>query len=230
MITARNLKKIYTMGRVEVHALNGVSFDIGTGEFVGIMGSSGSGKSTLLHMLGLLDDPTEGEITIGGEDVLEFSDSKKTRFRLQKFGFIFQDYALVPELSALENVILPALARGVPLPDASATGRDYLDRVDLAGRKDHLPAELSGGEQQRVAIARALVNNPDILFADEPCANLDSMNSRAVLDLFGQINEELNQTVIMVSHEDWHREYFDRVIRLRDGKIEKEEVLREKVQ
>jgi putative ABC transport system ATP-binding protein len=228
MISARNVKKIYTMGRVEVHALNGVSLDIGTGEFVGIMGSSGSGKSTLLHMLGLLDDPTEGEITIGGEDVLTFSDSRKTRFRLQKFGFIFQDYALVPELSALENVILPALARGIPLPDASAAGRDYLDRVDLAGRQDHLPAELSGGEQQRVAIARALVNNPDILFADEPCANLDSTNSRAVLDLFSRINRDLDQTVIMVSHEDWHKEYFDRVIRLRDGKIEKEEVLREK--
>ncbi len=223
MITARNLKKIYTMGLVQVHALNGVSIDIGTGEFIGIMGSSGSGKSTLLHMLGLLDDPTEGEITIGEEDVLGFSDSRKTRFRLHNFGFIFQDYALVPELTALENVILPSIAQGVPLPDAYASGCDYLDRVELYDRRDHLPAELSGGEQQRVAIARALVNNPDILFADEPCANLDSTNSRTVLDLFRQINEELSQTVIMVSHEDWHKEYFDRVIRLRDGKIEREE-------
>lgn len=226
MISARNLKKVYTMGVVEVRALNGISLDIETGEFIGIMGSSGSGKSTLLHMLGLLDDPTEGEITIGGEDVLRFSDTRKTHFRLNKFGFIFQDYALVPELSAIENVILPSIARGVPLPEAYASGSDYLGRVDLYERRDHLPAELSGGEQQRVAIARALVNNPDILFADEPCANLDSTNSRAVLDLFRQINEELSQTVIMVSHEDWHREYFDRVIRLGDGKIEREERLR----
>ena len=227
MISARNLKKVYTMGVVEVRALNGISLDIEKGEFIGIMGSSGSGKSTLLHMLGLLDDPTEGKISIGGEDVLRFSDTRKTHFRLNKFGFIFQDYALVPELSAIENVILPSIARGVSLPEAYAAGSDYLGRVDLYERRDHLPAELSGGEQQRVAIARALVNNPDILFADEPCANLDSTNSRAVLDLFRQINEELSQTVIMVSHEDWHREYFDRVIRLRDGKIEREERLKE---
>ena len=225
MITAKNLKRTYTMGIVQVHALNGVSIDIGTGEFVGITGASGSGKSTLLHILGLLDDPTEGEITIGGEDVLGFSDSRKGRFRLRKFGFIFQDYALVPELSALENVILPAIARGIPLPEAQASGCEYLNRVELSERTDHLPAELSGGEQQRVAIARALVNNPDILFADEPCANLDSTNSRKVLDLFRQINEELDQTVIMVSHEDWHRENFDRIIRLRDGKIVHEETL-----
>ncbi|MBT8506854.1 ABC transporter [Methanomicrobiaceae archaeon CYW5] len=228
MITARDLKKVYTMGLVKVHALNGVSLDIKAGEFVGIMGSSGSGKSTLLHMLGLLDEPTEGNITIGGQEVLEFSDNRKGQFRLNTFGFIFQDYALVPELTAIENVILPAIARGVPLAAAYASGYDYLDRVELSERKDHLPAELSGGEQQRVAIARALVNNPDILFADEPCANLDSTNSRVVLDLFRQINEDLNQTVIMVSHEDWHREYFDRIIRLRDGKIEREETLRHK--
>lgn len=228
MITASNLKKVYTMGLVMVHALNGVSLDIKAGEFVGIMGSSGSGKSTLLHMLGLLDEPTEGNITIGGQEVLEFSDNRKGQFRLNTFGFIFQDYALVPELTAIENVILPAIARGMPLAAAYASGSDYLDRVELSERKDHLPAELSGGEQQRVAIARALVNNPDILFADEPCANLDSTNSRVVLDLFRQINEDLNQTVIMVSHEDWHREYFDRIIRLRDGKIEREETLRHK--
>ncbi len=226
MISAHNLKKVYRMGLVEVHALNGVSLDIRTGEFIGIMGSSGSGKSTLLHMLGLLDDPTEGEIMIGGQDVLEFSDSRKGRFRLNNFGFIFQDYALVPELTAIENVILPSIARGTALPDAYAAGCEYLDHVELYERRDHLPAELSGGEQQRVAIARALVNSPDVLFADEPCANLDSENSRVVLDLFRQINRDFSQTVIMVSHEDWHKEYFNRVIRLRDGKIEREETIR----
>ena len=182
MITAKNLKRTYTMGIVQVHALNGVSIDIGTGEFVGITGASGSGKSTLLHILGLLDDPTEGEITIGGEDVLGFSDSRKGRFRLRKFGFIFQDYALVPELSALENVILPAIARGIPLPEAQASGCDYLDRVELSERRDHLPAELSGGEQQRVAIARALINEPEIILADEPTGNLDRKTGREVLD------------------------------------------------
>ncbi|MBN1433017.1 MAG: ABC transporter ATP-binding protein [Methanomicrobiaceae archaeon] len=222
MISATDIKKVYNMGLVEVNALNGVSVEIGKGEFVGIMGSSGSGKSTLLHMLGLLDRPTEGRIEIDGRKVLEMSDEEKGRFRLIKFGFIFQDYALVPELTALENVMLPAMAKGVPGDECVAGGQSYLEKVGLLERGGHLPSELSGGEQQRVAIARALVNNPSILFADEPCANLDSHNSRAVLELFSEINETMDQTVVMVSHEEWHKEYFDRVIRLKDGLVAEE--------
>lgn len=227
MISAAGVKKVYKMGLVEVHALKGISVEIGKGEFIGIMGSSGSGKSTLLHMLGLLDRPTEGQITIDGRSVLEMSDEEKGRFRLSKFGFIFQDYALVPELTALENVMLPALAGGGEPEDCIAGGQSYLEKVGLGERGVHLPSELSGGEQQRVAIARALVNNPSILFADEPCANLDSKNSRAVLDLFREINETMDQTVVMVSHEEWHREYFDRIIRLKDGLVAEEIRLKE---
>lgn len=222
MISASGIRKVYKMGLVEVYALNGVSVDIEKGEFIGIMGSSGSGKSTLLHMLGLLDRPTEGQIEIDGRRVLEMSDEEKGRFRLVRFGFIFQDYALVPELTALENVMLPALARGRPKDECITGGQSYLEKVGLWERGNHLPSELSGGEQQRVAIARALVNNPSTLFADEPCANLDSKNSRAVLDLFSEINETMDQTIVMVSHEDWHKEYFDRAIKLKDGMVSEE--------
>ncbi|KAF1076419.1 putative ABC transporter ATP-binding protein [Methanogenium sp. MK-MG] len=221
-IRAEDLRKLYTMGTVEVRAINGVSFSVRKGEFVGITGSSGSGKSTLLHMLALLDPPTEGTITIADRDVISLSEAEKGIFRLSRFGFIFQDYALVPELTAEENVSLVAMARGEEAGSYSRRSRKLLGQVGLGERVAHLPSELSGGEQQRVAIARALINTPEILFADEPCANLDSTNSRAVLDLFREINQRMNLTVIMVSHEDWHMEYFDRVIRLRDGKIEED--------
>ena len=218
-IRAEGLRKLYTMGTVEVRAINGVTFSVRKGEFLGITGSSGSGKSTLLHMLGLLDPPTEGTIHIDGKDVIALSEGEKGMFRLSRFGFIFQDYALVPELTAEENVSLVAMARGEERESYSRRSRDILRQVGLGDRTAHLPSELSGGEQQRVAIARALINSPEILFADEPCANLDSTNSRAVLDLFREINHKMNLTIIMVSHENWHREYFERIIRLRDGEI-----------
>ncbi|MFA6332589.1 MAG: ABC transporter ATP-binding protein [Methanoregula sp.] len=220
MIEITDLRKIYHMGTVEVRALDGVSLTIEKGEFVGIMGASGSGKTTLLHMLGLLDLPTSGRIDIDGIDVLALTDYEKTMFRLYKLGYVFQDYALVPDLTVMENISLTAMLRKdrteAEMTDAS---HEILKRIGLFDRKDHLPRELSGGQQQRVSIARAIVNKPDILFADEPCANLDSENSRMVLDLFHEINEEMQQTVVMVSHEDWHKEYFHRIIRLRDGKV-----------
>ena len=207
------------MGTVEVRAINGVSFSVRKGEFLGITGSSGSGKSTLLHMLGLLEPPTEGTISIDDRGVVSLSEAEKGMFRLSRFGFIFQDYALVPELTAEENVSLVAMARGEERESYSRRSRELLSQVGLGDRITHLPSELSGGEQQRVAIARALINSPRILFADEPCANLDSTNSRAVLDLFRDINHKMNLTIIMVSHENWHREYFGRIIHLRDGEI-----------
>lgn len=220
MIECAGLQKVYQMGNVGVRALDGVSLSIGRGEFVGIMGASGSGKSTLLHMLGLLDVPTSGEITLDGIDVNTLNDYEKTMFRLYKLGYVFQDYALVPELTVAENVFLPAMLRSDRTDEEYTTATfDILDRIGLSDRRWHLPKELSGGEQQRVAIARAIVNRPDILFADEPCANLDTENSRRVLDLFEEINREMHQTIVMVSHEDWHKKYFDRIIRLRDGKI-----------
>jgi putative ABC transport system ATP-binding protein len=220
MIRTQGLKKIYRMGNVEVKALDGVDIHIRKGEFVGIMGPSGSGKSTLLHMLGLLDTPTSGSIFIDGTEVERLTDYEKTMFRLYKLGYVFQDYALVPELTVMENVALPAMLRRDRTEEQyRAATVDILSKIGLCDRRTHLQGELSGGQQQRVAVARAIVNKPDILFADEPCANLDTENSRMVLNLFKEINREMQQTIVMVSHEEWHREYFDRIIRLRDGKI-----------
>ncbi|MFY9801194.1 MAG: ABC transporter ATP-binding protein [Methanoregula sp.] len=220
MIEITDLRKTYRMGNVEVRALDGVTLDIAKGEFLGIMGPSGSGKTTLLHMLGLLDEPTSGKIVIDGTDLSKLTDYEETMFRLYKLGYVFQDYALVPDLTVMENVSLPAMLR----KDRSENqyikdSNDILQKIGLYDRRDHLPRELSGGQQQRVSLARAMVNKPDILFADEPCANLDTENSRIVLDLFREINESMHQTIVMVSHEDWHKDYFHRVIRLRDGKI-----------
>lgn len=222
MIEVNDLKKIYTMGAVEVAALKGVSLRIARGEFVGIMGPSGSGKSTLLHQLGLLDTPSAGTIRLDGTDVSRLSDEERTRFRLMHLGYVFQDYALVSELTVKENVAIPAIMQDRPIEECYADAVRVLENVGLAQRLDHLVHELSGGEQQRVSIARALVNRPAIIFADEPCANLDTENSKVVLDLFRDVNRDLGQTVVMVSHEPWHMEYFDRIVFIRDGLLDTE--------
>jgi len=220
MIEISELRKTYHMGNVEVKALDGVTLTIEKGEFLGIMGPSGSGKTTLLHMLGLLDLPTSGKIVIDGLDILKLTDYEKTMFRLYKLGYVFQDYALVPDLTVMENVSLTAMLRKDRTEEQlKKDSFEILQKIGLCDRRDHLPRELSGGQQQRVSLARAMVNKPDILFADEPCANLDTENSRIVLDLFKEINESMRQTIVMVSHEDWHKDYFHRVIRLSDGKI-----------
>ena len=219
MIIAENLTRVYVMGKVTIHALRGVTLTIKKGEFVGIMGASGSGKSTLLHLLGLLDKPTEGKILLAGVDVRTLSDRQRTRFRLKRLGYVFQDYALIPELTVEENVYLTSMIRGTSKEEYFSETFNILKRIGLDDRMKHKNNELSGGQQQRVAIARAMVNKPEILFADEPCANLDSESSKNVLDLFRQINREMQQTIVMVSHEEWHVEYFDRIIILRDGQI-----------
>ncbi|OPX66666.1 MAG: putative ABC transporter ATP-binding protein [Methanoregulaceae archaeon PtaB.Bin056] len=223
MIIGRDLTRVYGMGAVKVRALDGVSVRIQKGEFVGIMGPSGSGKSTLLHMFGLLDRPTSGTILIDGVDVGSLDERSRTQFRLRRLGYVFQDYALVPELTAKENVYLPSMARGMTPRECTLACSEILTLVGLGNRIHHLPGEMSGGEQQRVAIARALVNRPTLLLADEPCANLDSQNSRIILDLFQRLNRDLHQTIVMVSHEEWHKKYFDRIISMKDGVIEKEE-------
>lgn len=222
MIVGRDIKRVYGMGVVQVRALDGVSLEIRKGEFVGVMGSSGSGKSTLLHMLGLLDRPTSGFISIDGVDVGALDERSRTLFRLQRLGYVFQDYALVPELTAQENVYLPSMVRGMTPHECTLVCSEILGVVGLGDRIHHLPGEMSGGEQQRVAIARALVNKPTILLADEPCANLDSQNSRIILDLFKKLNKNLHQTIVMVSHEEWHKSYFDRIIYMKDGVIEQQ--------
>jgi putative ABC transport system ATP-binding protein len=220
MIEIYDLRRIYHMGNVEVKALDGVSLNIEKGEFLGIMGASGSGKTTLLHLVGLLDQPTSGRIMVDGLDILSLTDYEKTMFRLYKLGYVFQDYALVPDLTVIENVSLPAMLRKDRTGEqVKKDSYSILEKIGLCDRGDHLPRELSGGQQQRVSIARAMVNKPDILFADEPCANLDSENSKMVLELFKEINEEMKQTIIMVSHEDWHKEYFHRIVRLKDGRV-----------
>lgn len=219
MISVRNLSKVYE-GRVATVALRDVSFDVDRGEFVAIMGRSGSGKSTLLHQLGLLDTPSSGQILIDEIDVLRLSEGQKTSFRLHNLGYVFQEYALVAELTALENVYLPAFARGLKGWEYSKRAAELLDVVGLGGRLRHYPHELSGGEQQRVAIARSLVNGPKVLFADEPTANLDTVSSEVVLELFQRLNREMGQTIMMVTHEADDRRFVNRVLWLRDGSLE----------
>ncbi|MFA7152057.1 MAG: ABC transporter ATP-binding protein [Candidatus Paceibacterota bacterium] len=220
MIKVENLKKIYP-GKVPTYALNGVSFSIEKGDFVAIMGRSGSGKSTLLHQLSLIDTPTEGSVFIEDTDVLKLSDGQKTDFRLRNLGYVFQEYALIAEMNALENVYLPALALEGN-HDKEHT-EELLKVVGLGDRMTHYPSELSGGEQQRVAIARSLINSPKILFADEPTANLDTASAKIVLELFQKLNRERGQTIVMVTHEPDDKKYVNKVIWLKDGLVEKEE-------
>lgn len=222
IIQVKNLKRIYE-GRVPTEALKGIDVEIEKGEFVAIMGRSGSGKSTLLHQLGLLDTPTAGEIIIDKVDILKLSNREQTLFRLKKFGYVFQEYALLPEFTALESVYLPLMIQGIEKSEYMKRATRILEEVELKERIYHLPHELSGGEQQRVAVARAIVNNPKILFADEPCANLDSESSETILNLLKRLNKELGQTIIMVTHEPEDKKFVERVIWLKDGLVEKEE-------
>ena len=219
IIEVKNLVKTYE-GAVPTHALKNVNFGIKKGEFVALMGRSGSGKSTLLHQLGLLDVPTKGEIIMDGGNLMALSEDQKSEFRLKKLGYVFQSYALLQELTALESVYLPLMLSGVDKKEYIKKASEMLEMVGLGDRLNHLPKEMSGGEQQRVAIARALVNNPMILFADEPTANLDSESSQIVLELFKKLNKEMGQTIIMVTHEPDDKKYVDRVIWLKDGVIE----------
>ncbi len=222
MISVTNLAKTYS-GKVPTQALKGISFSVDKGEFLAIMGRSGSGKSTLLHQLGLLDTPTSGEITISGKQILKLTNSEKSKFRLNELGYVFQEYALLPELTALETVYLPLMAQGVRDKIYIKKAEEVLEKIGLGERLDHLPGELSGGEQQRVAIARALINAPKILFADEPCANLDSESSETILNLLKKLNKEAGQTIVIVTHEPEDRRYVDRIIWMKDGLIEREE-------
>ncbi|MBL7209960.1 MAG: ABC transporter ATP-binding protein [Dehalococcoidia bacterium] len=217
-----DLKKTYEV-RVPVQALKGVSFQVERGEFVAIMGPSGAGKSTLLHLLALLDPPTSGKIEIDGSDISTLSYHQKTAFRLRELGYVFQEYALLPELNALENVYLPLMLLGTGRKEYVETATGLLQTVGLGQRLHHLVHELSGGEQQRVAVARSLVNKPKVLFADEPCANLDTENKVIVMSLLRRLCNELNQTIVMVTHEMEEREYADRVVWIKDGIVEREE-------
>ena len=219
VIEAKKISKVYRSGKTKTPALREVSFGVVAGEFLMITGRNGSGKSTLLHQLALLDDIDSGEIFIEDENVTHLLEKNKINLRLARLGYIFQEYALIAELTALENVMLPAM-----MLEASKTAKKkaiaLLNKVGLDEKYNRLPYELSGGEQQKVAIARALINNPKIIFADEPTANLDTVASKDVLNIFKSLNEKEAITIIMVTHEPEELKYASRIIKISDGRIE----------
>ncbi|MFP3897584.1 MAG: ABC transporter ATP-binding protein [Anaerolineales bacterium] len=222
LIDLRDICKVYRMGEIRVNALDDVTLTIAKGELTAIMGPSGSGKSTLMNIVGCLDTPTSGRYLLDGQDISALSDDALAEIRNRRIGFVFQTYNLLPRTSALDNVQLPLrYAGGVRNVRQRAT--EALRGVDLVDRLDHKPNELSGGEQQRVAIARALVNEPDIILADEPTGNLDTDTGLGIIDLFQRLNVERGITVVYVTHDPEIAVYTQRIIRLRDGRIEGEE-------
>lgn len=218
MLEAKNIKKIYKTGTHETVVLKGLSFVVNEGDFVSVIGRSGSGKSTLLYQLSLLDRPSEGTVLFSGEDMNILSSAQRTQVRLHKMGYIFQDYALIPTLTARENILVPLIMQERATPEAEKLANEALERVDLADKGDNLPSQLSGGQQQRVSIARAIAHCPTIIFADEPTANLDSESSEMIIDLFQKLNRE-GQTIVMVTHELEYAKKTKRIIRLSDGAI-----------
>lgn len=222
VLEATNLKKIYEIGKQNVHALDGVSLQVEEGEFIAVMGPSGSGKSTLLHLLGGLDQPSGGDITLAGIKVSLLSDQEATLLRRRNIGFVFQFYNLLPTLSAKENILLPLIIDGKKPKEYENRLQELLTRVGLSDRADHRPSELSGGEQQRVSLARALITQPKVLLADEPTGNLDSRTGNQVMELLGELSRELHQTIIMVTHDPKAAAHADRVVFLQDGRIREE--------
>lgn len=217
ILSTTDLKKYYGSGDTSVKALDGVTLSIGNGEFVSIVGTSGSGKSTLLHMLGGLDRPTSGKVTVDGKDIFSFKDDALTIFRRRKIGFVFQSYNLVPVLNVYENIVLP-----IEL-DGNRVDKSYVDEIidtlGLQSKLQNLPGQLSGGQQQRVAIARALASKPAIVLADEPTGNLDSKTSLDVLGLMKVTSEKFSQTIVMITHNEEIAQMADRIIRIEDGRI-----------
>jgi putative ABC transport system ATP-binding protein len=218
MIKIKNLTKIFTLGENTLIAVNNLSFLVPSGQFLAITGISGSGKSTLLYQLSLLDRPNQGTISIDDVDTSKLTSGERISYRLKNLGYIFQDYAILPMLTAKENVMLPLLMQGVKENIAQEKAKEALLKVDLQDRIDHLPNQLSGGQQQRVSIARAIVHNPKILFADEPTANLDTESSETILKIFLNLHKQ-GQTIIMATHEMDYAKLAQRNIELRDGII-----------
>ncbi|MGI5963510.1 MAG: ABC transporter ATP-binding protein [Lawsonibacter sp.] len=218
LIELKDVYKIYRMGEETVHALDGVSLAIDSGEFVAIVGSSGSGKSTAMNIIGCLDVPTRGSYHLGGVDVSTMDDDRQAEIRNKMLGFIFQQYNLIPKLTVLENVELPLLYAGVPAQERRERAVRALERVGLAGKSKNLPSQLSGGQQQRVSIARALAGNPSVILADEPTGALDSRTGREVLGFLKKLNRE-GDTVVLITHDNSIAVKADRIIRLQDGKV-----------
>lgn len=218
-VEAINVGKEYRTGDTVSHILKGVSVAISPGEFAAIMGPSGSGKSTLLYILGGLDQPTSGKVIMNGQDIAKFDDADKSLMRRRTTGFIFQFYNLIPNLSVAENILLPVLLDGKKAGAYRSQLNDILETVGLTDKRDHTPRELSGGQQQRVAIARALINNPDIIYADEPTGNLDSKTGMEILALLQQIHRQQGKTILMVTHSTEAARYGNRMIYVKDGVV-----------
>jgi len=219
IIHLEDIRKSYFMGKQELQVLKGINLDIHTNEYVALMGPSGSGKSTLMNILGCLDSPSAGRYVLNGQDVSKMADDNLADVRNKEIGFVFQQFNLLPRLTALENVALPLVYAGVGRKQRTEMAMEVIQKVGLEDRSHHKPNELSGGQCQRVAIARALVNNPSLILADEPTGNLDTKTSKEIMDIFTQIQEAGN-TVVLVTHEEDIANYAKRVVRLRDGLIE----------
>lgn len=226
LIEVRNLIKTYVTGEDSFNALDDVSLNIDTGEFVAIMGASGSGKSTFMNMLGCLDKPTSGKYFLDGVDVGKLSANELSHIRNIKLGFVFQGFNLIPRTSALENVEIPMIYKEIPSEERIKKAREALQVVGLEHREGHLPNQMSGGQQQRVAIARAIVNDAPVIFADEPTGNLDTKTSVEVMEFFVRLNAEAKKTIILVTHENDIAAYAKRIIRFKDGKVLSDEVTR----
>jgi ABC-type lipoprotein export system ATPase subunit len=220
LLRALSLTKTYTMGKRSLEVLRGVDLDVARGEFLALRGASGAGKSTLLHLIGGLDLPNAGEILFDGKNLVKFSERRLTEFRNRRVGFIFQAYHLLPELTALENVCLPARMARAASAATAVRGHELLARVGLQNRSDHKPSELSGGEQQRVAIARALINEPELVLADEPTGNLDSKTGGEIIELLKNLRAEKQTTLVIATHDAKVAENAERVIELVDGRIQ----------
>ena len=218
IIEAKGLVKTFKDGDNITKVLKGVDINVRDGEFVAIMGRSGAGKSTTMYQLSLLDEPTSGSIRLMGENTEKMDNSTRTNFRLYNLGYVFQDYSLIPELTAIENVLLPLMMQGKSDEEAKSLAQTALEQVNMGHRLANKPSELSGGEQQRVSIARAIAHSPRILFADEPTANLDTASSDTVIEIFKKLNKE-GLTIVMVTHEDEYVKVVDRVIKMQDGLV-----------
>ena len=228
LISALNLTKVYGSGDTAVRALDNVSLQVEPGEFIAVMGPSGCGKSTLLHLLGGLDRPTSGSVTIDGHNLSDLSDAKLTELRRHKVGFIFQFFNLIPVLNAVENAALPITLDGMRQSEAKERATDWLRKVGLEERLDHRPDQLSGGQQQRVAVARALVADPALILADEPTGNLDTRSSEEITDLLRQVANEWGRAVVVVTHDPRIAAHADRIIFLKDGAIVDQTILEPK--
>lgn len=224
LIELKQVKKVYNVGAEDVHALDGIDLDIGTNDYVAIMGPSGSGKSTLMNIIGCLDTPTSGSYLFGGQEVKDLSDDELARIRNRKIGFVFQTFNLLPRADTTHNVELPLIYAGVQRAERKRRVEMALEAVGLVERAKHRPAELSGGQRQRAAIARALVNEPSVILADEPTGNLDSKTGEEIMQAFEKIHKAGN-AIILVTHEEYIAEHAGRIVRLRDGLIESDKLL-----